>query len=369
MKRSGTSSVSMKGHIQADDCLSFPACEINYFTPVSIESLVYQLSDGLGRRISYLRVSVVDSCNLRCVYCMPSSGIRFTKHGDIMSADEIGMIVRAAASLGTTAVRLTGGEPLTRPDIAEIAAQVSSDPRVNDVPLSTNGIFLQGVASQLHAAGVTRVNVSVDSLKPERFRSITRGGELNRVLEGMNEASEAGMWPVKMNTVLMKGVNDDELAELTRFALDHSYPLRFIEMMPLKSNVSFQPELFFPAMRAKAMLEKEFTLRPSSSGNGSGPAVYYDVDGYDTPIGFITPLSGNFCDRCNRVRITSTGKLRMCLFGDAMVDLVSVIRDGGGVDDVARLIRNSITLKPERHHLSIGKTSSETLEAMSQIGG
>ncbi|MBX8638207.1 MAG: GTP 3',8-cyclase MoaA [Thermoplasmata archaeon] len=342
---------------------------INYFIPQRVKLRVYQLSDALGRRISYLRVSVADSCNLRCVYCMPASGVRFTRHGDMMSPQEIGMIVSAAASIGTTAVRLTGGEPLTRSDIVEIAAEVSLVPGVEDVPISTNGIFLKGMAGQLHAAGVTRANVSVDSLNPERFSSITRGGDIHRVLQGMSEAADAGIRPVKMNTVLMKGVNDDELVELTRFALDNSYPLRFIEMMPLTSNVSFQPELFFPAMRAKAQLEKNFRLTPSSSKNGHGPAVYYDVDGYDTPVGFITPLSGNFCDRCNRVRITSTGRLRMCLFGDSTVDLVSVLREGGSIEDVASLIRKSIVFKPERHYLDIGKTSSRTLEAMSQIGG
>lgn len=341
----------------------------NYFIRLPVNYCVNSLIDGLGRRISYLRVSVADSCNLRCVYCMPAAGVKFTHHSEMMSPGEIGMIVRAAASLGTKAVRLTGGEPLTRPDIVDIAEEVSSVPGVDDVPISTNGIFLKGIAGQLQAAGVTRANVSVDSLKPERFSSITRGGDVNRVLQGMKEAADAGMHPVKMNTVLMKGVNDDELIELTRFALNNSYTLRFIEMMPLTSNVSFQPELFFPAMRAKSILEKNFRLTPSSSKNGQGPAVYYDVDGFDTQVGFITPLSGNFCDRCNRVRITSTGRLRMCLFGDAMVDLISVIREGGGVGDVAKLIRECITFKPERHYLEVGRTSSVTLEAMSQIGG
>ncbi|MBX8632123.1 MAG: GTP 3',8-cyclase MoaA [Thermoplasmata archaeon] len=327
------------------------------------------LADSLGRRITYLRVSVVDSCNLRCVYCMPSKGIRFTKRTELMSPEEIGIIAKAASSLGTRVVRITGGEPLTRPDVADIASELSAIPAIEDIPLSTNGIFLKDHAWDLADAGVTRVNVSIDSLNPDRFREITRGGELSRVIEGVRTAADAGMRPVKINTVLMKGVNDRELVELARFALENSYTIRFIEMMPLSSNVSFQPGLFLPAALARREIERQFRLTPSTQAQRNGPAVYYDVDGYESKIGFITPLSGNFCERCNRVRITSKGKLRMCLFGDDMFDLLSVIRQGGGVEGVSAMLRECIRWKPDMHHLGIGRTSSATLEAMSQIGG
>jgi cyclic pyranopterin phosphate synthase len=300
---------------------------------------------------------------------MPASGMHFTRRKDLMSPEEIGIMVSAASSLGTRTVRITGGEPLTRPDVAEIASNISAVSGVEDIPISTNGIFLLDRADELASSGVTRANVSLDSMDVEKFREITRGGDVKRVLAGIRRAAAAGMNPVKINTVLMKGVNDSELVELARFALENSFPIRFIEIMPLSSNVSFQPELFFPAFRAKALLEKAFNLYPGEKSGGQGPAVYYGVEGYDSQIGFITPLSGNFCDRCNRVRITSKGKLRMCLFGDDMFDLLAVIRNGGGAAEVAEMIKQCITMKPEKHHLGVGKTSSLTLEAMSQVGG
>ena len=328
-----------------------------------------QLQDSLGRRIQYLRISVVDACNLRCVYCMPSNRLVFTKFSKLMSPSEIGTITEAAAEVGTRTVRITGGEPLTRPDIEDVIARVSAVPQVEDIPISTNGIYLMEKADAIASAGITRANVSIDSLRPEVFREVTRGGDIRRVLAGIDAAASAGIWPIKINTVLMNGVNSEELVQLARYSLERGYSIRFIEMMPLKSNVDFQPHLFFPAMRARSILEKEFRLTPGDGGIGSGPAVNYDVDGYDGRIGFITPLSGNFCSRCNRVRITSDGRLRMCLFGDDMVDLVGMLRNGGGREELIGKLRESILFKPERHYLEIGKTSSETLYAMSQIGG
>lgn len=330
---------------------------------------VQELQDSLGRRIQYLRVSVADACNLRCVYCMPSSQMTFTKFSKLMSPVEIGTIVEAAAAVGTRTVRITGGEPLTRHDISDIASRIASADGIEDVPISTNGIFLKEKADELASAGVTRANVSIDSLKPGVFSEVTHGGDIMRVREGIEAAVEAGIWPVKINTVLMNGVNDGELEELARYALERGYSIRFIEMMPLKSNVQFQPKLFYPAARAKAEIERHFTLTPGQAGKGSGPAVNYSVDGYEGQVGFITPLSGNFCSRCNRVRITSDGRLRMCLFGDDMMDLVGILRSGGGRDDVIAKLREAIQFKPERHYLEVGKTSSETLFAMSQIGG
>lgn len=333
-------------------------------------ALIYSvLSDSLGRRISYLRISVVDACNLRCVYCMPASGMHFTKYNMLMSPEEIGTIASAFASLGTRTVRITGGEPLMRKDICEIAGAIKSAGGIGDIPISTNGLLLPDYAQDLAESGVTRANVSVDTLDPERFRKITRGGELNRVLEGIRSAEEAGMRPIKINTVLMKGINTDELVALTRFALEGGYSIRFIEMMPLKNNADFQPELFFPANEAKRIISKHFTLLPYGTGPGEGPSVNFNVEGYEGSVGFITPLSGNFCGRCNRVRITSTGRLRMCLFGDDMYDLVSIIRGGGGRAEVADAVLGLIHSKPERHYLGIGRTSSETLYSMSQIGG
>jgi cyclic pyranopterin phosphate synthase len=330
--------------------------------------LTRMLTDALGRRISYLRISVVDACNLRCVYCMPAHGMHFTKFSKLMSPREIGIISSAAASLGTTTIRITGGEPLVRQDVEEIAAEIA-EAGIRDIPISTNGIFLEQHAEALASSGVTRANVSLDTLNAERFRSITRGGDIQRVLNGIEAAERSGIWPIKLNTVLMKGVNTDELVELAEFALTRGYSIRFIEMMPLKNNVDFQPELFFPAALAKRKLSSRFTLHPSNESTGQGPAVYYNVEGYEGKIGFITPLSGNFCSRCNRVRITSDGRLRMCLFGDNMLDIVGIIRSGGGEKEVADALRHAIAGKPERHFLDIGKTSSETLYSMSQIGG
>jgi cyclic pyranopterin phosphate synthase len=330
---------------------------------------VDQLQDSLGRRIRYLRVSVVDACNLGCVYCMPSSRVLFTKFSNLMSPSEIGTIVEAAAEVGTRTVRITGGEPLVRHDIAEVAGCISDVGLIDDIPISTNGIFLREKAESLSSAGVTRANVSIDSLQPGVFREVTRGGDIGRVLEGIKAAARSGIWPIRINTVLMNGINDGELVEIARYALDHDYSIRFIEMMPLKSNVAFQPKLFFPAARAKKLLEEHFHLSAVSHASETGPAVNYGVEGYQGHVGFITPLSGNFCSRCNRVRVTSDGRLRMCLFGDNMVDLVGIIRAGGGRDEVAAKLREMIQFKPEKHYLEIGKTSSETLFAMSQVGG
>ncbi len=328
-----------------------------------------QLQDSLGRRIRYLRISVVDACNLACVYCMPANRLVFTKFSKLMSPEEIGLIADAAAEVGTRTVRVTGGEPLTRPDIVDVVSRISDVGLIEDIPVSTNGIYLLEKAEALASAGITRANVSIDSLKTEVFREVTRGGDISRVLSGIDAAVNAGIWPIKINTVLMKGINDTELVELAKYSLERGYSIRFIEMMPLKSNVEFQPHLFFPAMRARAILEKEFTLLPGDSRVGSGPSVNYNVEGYDGQVGFITPLSGNFCSRCNRVRVTSDGRLRMCLFGDDMVDLVGTIRSGGGKRELVEKLKASIQFKPEKHYLDIGRTSSETLFAMSQIGG
>ncbi|MEM3851531.1 MAG: GTP 3',8-cyclase MoaA [Methanomassiliicoccales archaeon] len=330
---------------------------------------VLTVADGIGRRIEYLRISVADACNLRCVYCMPSSGMHFTKFSSLLSAAQIGTIARAAASLGTKTVRITGGEPLMRHDICDIAAEISGVEGIEDVPISTNAMFLADKAHDLRKAGVTRANISLDTLNAERFRAITRGGKLDRVLEGIDAAQDAGIWPIKINTVLMKGVNSDELERLTLFALDRGFSIRFIEMMPLKSNADFQPELFYSAQEAKQVLMYHFHLTPFTPDKGAGPSVNYKVDGYEGSVGFITPLSGNFCSRCNRIRVTSDGRLRLCLFGDSMVDLRNILNAGGGVREIAATIRNALTWKPERHYLDIGRTSSETLHAMSQIGG
>lgn len=327
------------------------------------------LTDALGRRIRYMRVSVADSCNLRCVYCMPASGMRFNQHRNLMSPEEIEIIVKAAARLGTSTVRLTGGEPLTRHDICDIASRLSEIRGIEDIPISTNGIFLYDWAERLSSAGVTRANISLDTLKPGLFSKITRGGDLNRVLRGIKKAEESGIFPIKLNTVMMKGINDTEMTEIAHFALSNGYTVRFIEMMPLWSNVEFQPELFLSAQQGMLLLSDQYNLVPDDARNGLGPAVYYKVDGYEGRIGFITPISHNFCSSCNRIRITSDGRLRMCLFGDAMFNLVGLIRQGAGPDEVADKLRELIPSKPERHYLGVGRISSETLFAMSQTGG
>jgi GTP 3',8-cyclase len=332
--------------------------------------------DGCGRRIGYLRVSVTDRCNLRCVYCMPEEGIDLVPMENILSYEEISDVVRVAVSMGLRRVRLTGGEPLARKGLVDLVAMISALPGIEEVTLSTNGIALARHAEALARAGLSRVNISLDTLRPERFQSITRGGRLQDVLDGIEAAREASLVPVKLNVVVMKGVNDDEVVDFARSTLEQDRQVRFIELMPfIGLENSDQRAAQSAGFVSNDSVRREIEgacgpLRPESA-NGNGPAAYYRLPGAKGRIGFISPLSEkDFCARCNRMRLTATGKLRPCLLTDQEVDLRPAVRgknSAGREEGIRGGILAALAGKPDAHHLGDGNRPRR--RKMVQIGG
>ena len=324
--------------------------------------------DSFSRPISYLRVSVTDRCNLRCVYCMPSEGISLRRHDEILRYEEIERVVRAAASLGISKVRLTGGEPLARLGMVDLVAMLARIPGIDDLAMTTNGTLLARYADKLKAAGLKRVNVSLDTLRPERFRRITRLGELSDVLEGIAAAKGASLVPVKINTVVVRGLNDDEVVDFARLTYAPDWHVRFIEVMPLGDNADWAGNGYVPMAGVRERIEKELGgLIPAMLRDGSGPARYYRLPNAQGTIGFITPISEHFCYRCNRLRLTADGQLRPCLLSDYEIDLRSPLSQGAGDARIKALILQGIERKPMQHHLDECQAPEE--RAMSEIGG
>jgi cyclic pyranopterin phosphate synthase len=324
--------------------------------------------DNFNRPISYLRVSVTDRCNLRCVYCMPPEGVPWRPHGEILRYEEVETVVRAAASLGISKVRLTGGEPLLRLGIVNLVAMIARIPGIDDLAMTTNGTLLARYAEGLKAAGLHRVNVSLDTLRPERFRTITRLGEMSDTLEGIAAAKEAGLVPVKVNTVVIRGLNDNEAVDFARLTYAPDWHVRFIEVMPLGDNADWAGNGYVPMGEVRERIERELgELRPAKLGGGGGPARYYRLPGTQGTVGFITPISEHFCYQCNRLRLTADGKLRPCLLSDYEIDLRTPLRQGATIEDIKHLIVEAVRAKPERHHLS--EQVIPQGRAMSEIGG
>jgi cyclic pyranopterin phosphate synthase len=320
--------------------------------------------DSFGRSIDYLRISVTDRCNLRCMYCMPPEGVPQMSHSEILSYEEIRTIVQAGAELDINKIRLTGGEPLVRADFPQLVKMLSQINGIEELSLTTNGILLKRYALELEQAGLSRVNVSLDTLKADKFRYITRLGELQDVLEGIEAAKQAGLNPVKINTVVMRGMNDDEILDFARMTYEEGWHVRFIELMPFKGVAEFVPSI--ELRQHISLLAK---LEPRESMAGNGPALYYRLAGAKGTIGFISPLSDpSFCSRCNRMRLTPDGKLCPCLLGDAEIDLRMPLRNNASMEQLKRLILKAVASKPEHHHL---KETSDRLvkRKMSQIGG
>lgn len=326
------------------------------------------LSDQFNRPITYLRISVTDKCNLRCVYCMPESGLPWLPKSEILSYEEIGQIVRAAASAGVRSVRLSGGEPLIRRDLHRLVSAINAIDGIEDISLSTNGLLLADQIDELVSAGLRRVNVSLDTLRPERFEQIARRPGLDRVLAGINAAIARGLTPVKINVVVMRGQNDDEIADLAEWTKRQPVYARFIEVMPVHENLGVQRDSYVSSDEILERVRAIGNLQPAIGPGGNGPARYFAFDGAPGAVGVISPLSHDYCERCNRVRLTADGRLRLCLFGDQDIDLRAPVRSGASTGDLVEILRSAMLIKPERHHLRLGETSSR-MRAFSEIGG
>ena len=326
------------------------------------------MRDQFGRRIEYLRISVTDKCNLRCVYCMPEQGLPWLGRSEILSYEEIASIVRQLAALGLKRVRLTGGEPLVRRDLSLLVRMLRLIPGIEDIALSTNAVLLDEQAEELRAAGVNRVNVSLDSLRPERVDSIARRpGSYEKIMAGLAAAERVGFAPLKVNAVIMRGRNEDELEDFARITRERPWHVRFIEVMPVGENLDVSANEFISAFEMLDRVQKIGELVPVAGPAGNGPATYFRFADAAGTVGVITPMSHNYCDRCNRMRLTADGQLRPCLFGDLQTNLRDALRRG---EPLEPLIRQTLAIKPERHHLVQGSAlGSGGLRALSQVGG
>jgi GTP 3',8-cyclase len=323
--------------------------------------------DGFGRRIEYLRISVTDKCNLRCVYCMPEEGLPWLRREQLLSYEEVTAIVRVMAGMGLRKLRITGGEPLVRRDLPALVRQLRQVPGIEDIALSTNAVLLGQQAEALREAGVDRLNVSLDSLRPERIDAIARRSAAEAIFRGLEAAERVGFSPIKLNCVVMRGRNDDELLDFARITRERPWHVRFIEVMPTGDNLDVSETEYLPADEMLAHLRAIGELRPVPGPVGNGPATYFSFSGAPGTVGVITPMSHNYCDRCNRMRLTADGQLRPCLFGQIQTDLRGPLRRG---EPLEPLILETLRIKPERHWLVQGSDrGSGGLRALSEVGG
>ena len=341
------------------------------------------LVDQYFRTISYLRLSLTDRCNLRCIYCMPGEGkdrgtqiksVRFLDHNDLLSYEELLRVVRLAVSMGMNKIRLTGGEPLVRKGVLDFIHQLSLISGLDQVRLTTNGVLLADYAERLFAEGIRHINVSLDTLQPEKFKKITGKNYFNKVWDGLLAAKRIG-FNIKLNVVAMKGVNDNEFQDFARLALEQPFQVRFIEFMPVGEGNSWNKKQYMRAADIKIILAEIGKLSPAKKTHGKGPARIYELkssDGQRGEVGFISPISHHFCDQCNRLRLTSEGKLRSCLLNDNEMDLKSILRGGGGDQELIKIIKETILNKPKGHMLEQYLTDENRRSCagkMSRIGG
>ncbi len=324
-----------------------------------------QLVDPFNRPIEYVRLSVTDRCDLRCGYCMPKGFHDFEEPEDWLTFDEIERVMAAFGRLGVTRIRLTGGEPLVRKDLPQLAARLSALPGIEDLSLSTNATRLAKHAKALESAGISRINVSLDSLRADRFRDITQG-KLEKVLDGLMAARDAGFHPIKINMVVMADVNDDEVEDMVNFCIEHDFTLRFIETMPMGETGLSASQHYVNLQTVRKQLEQRFELVPGVMPGG-GPARYVRVAGTDLRIGFITPISQHFCETCNRVRLSVDGTLYLCLGQNDKVELRPILRGGASDSELEDTLRHAITLKPERHEFR--DKPEQVVRFMSMTGG
>ena len=324
--------------------------------------------DGLGREINYLRISVTDRCNLRCRYCMPEHGVDHINHTEVLRLEEIARLVKIMSGWGITKVRITGGEPLLRKNLPRLFKTISTIPEIDDLALTTNGIHFQDLAVSLKAAGLRRVNFSLDTLKEERHRFITRrSASVVTVMKAIELALALNLEPVKLNVVIIRGFNDDELLNFAELARQLSLHVRFIEFMPIGNLLYWDPQRLIGVDEMKARLEQHYELIPEQEIYGNGPARYYSLPGGQGSLGFINPISNHFCSKCNRLRLTAGGTLRACLYDQRETDLKSALRGGASDDQLRAMMIDTILHKPEKHDMEGWGNSNRRY--MYQIGG
>lgn len=328
---------------------------------------MHQLIDTHNRHIQYLRISITDRCNLRCIYCMPSEGIELIDHNDIFSYEEILRVATAAAGRGINKIRVTGGEPLVRKGVAGLLRELSGVSGISDISLTTNGILLKDFAPALRKAGMKRINISLDTLNPEKYKRITRLGDLTAVLNGISAAKTAGFDPIKINVVVMRGINDDEIVSFARLTLDRPVHIRFIEFMPFDMNVRTNADYL---VSAHDMQEQIASLGPlfAVQSKDRGPAQMFKLRGAQGRVGFISPLSNHFCAACNRLRLTADGKLRACLFSDIETDIKTPLRSGCSIETLQDIMKQAVLNKPARHAF-FEPSFRKCMRSMSSIGG
>jgi cyclic pyranopterin phosphate synthase len=341
-----------------------PGMRIGYFFKTML--------DNYNRDINYLRVSITDRCNLRCIYCMPKEGLSLIGHDDILRYEEMSRIIRVAVDMGIRKIRLTGGEPLARRGVVDFIASLKTIPDLKDISLTTNGILLADFAGNLFHAGVRRINISLDSLNPEKYERITRGGNLNAVLKGIDEVYRIGYSPIKINIVAIKGFNDDEILDFARLSIDKPYQIRFIELMTIGSADLNQDGKYLSNDVIREKIREMYSLEPVDGERKriDGPARIYRIAGGAGKIGFISPVSHQFCHSCNRLRLTADGHLRACLLSDEETDLKGALRNGCSDKNLADLIKEAIARKPMRHDLACDDGHiKKCMKDMSSIGG
>ena len=326
------------------------------------------LFDPYKRKINYLRISVTDRCNLRCRYCMPEEGIPLIPHDEILRYEEILRIVRAFSEEGISKVRLTGGEPLIRKGLVDFVAKLSQIEGIEDLSLTTNGILLKDFAEDLKKAGLKRINISLDSLKRERFCQITRRDDFDRVWAGIEESMRVGLDPIKINMVAIRGVNDDEIEAFARLTLRFPLTIRYIEYMPSGNGEEWKENDILTIPQIKNRLERMGQVVSIPSDKWDGPAKRFRIEGAIGEIGLIGPVSSHFCEDCNRLRLTADGKIRTCLFSDKEIDVKELIRKGGSDRDLKDRLLLALRTKPERHHIST-HLFRKCQRNMSAIGG
>jgi cyclic pyranopterin phosphate synthase len=326
------------------------------------------LVDGFHRRLNYLRISLTDRCNLRCIYCMPPDGLSKLRHADILSYEEILRLAEIAVSLGVTKMRLTGGEPLVRKGIFDFIPLLTGLNGIEDVSLTTNGIFLKENLDKIKAGGIHRINVSLDTLKRQKYARMTGTDGLNTVLEGIKMAEQMGFHPIKINMVVIKGLNDDEVIDIARLSIDHPYQVRFIEYMPVQDPLLGGGFQHLPNDLLRERLCAVSELVEVEKGRHDGPAQRFKLKGAAGEIGFISPLSHHFCQFCNRLRLTANGKIRSCLLSNDEMDVRTPLREGASDHDLASLFIEAARHKPQRHGLCERPTAPFSV-CMSAIGG